>query len=64
MAVRDLARLAAPEEGWKLRRCASAHHAARGTVPGELGRDRFERLVDRGFGLTHDEPIDMAPAGR
>ena len=27
----------------------------------ELGGDRFERLVDRGFGLTHDDLIDMAP---
>jgi hypothetical protein len=27
----------------------------------ELGGDRFERLVDWGFGLTHDELIDMVP---
>ena len=74
MAVRDLARIAAArgrlEAAALLLGASRRNMPSYGLDPAiygpleercraELGGDRFERIVDRGFGLTHDELIDM-----
>ena len=79
MAVRDLARITAARGGMEdaalLLGASRRNMPSYGLDPtiygpleewcrAALGGDRFERNVERGFGLTHDELIDMVSSDR